>query len=455
MTLKDVVMQYDLRDLIVIAYNNHVDMSDIIPDENWLVLARYAAKNDQDSFDYYIELAVEGKRMFPDVEDEIENEEDRSRFLEDKKKDAILQDTICAADGSFDQLASRIADSLLDRGRFEKLVMNNGSGIVRLLEKLFEIRRNMESGNDTYTLEMPYPESYGAKVLNQSGYAQLIITPAWKSSDNRRHVIGITITGEVLDLFKEVYTPEKDRERRIGELIRDCCYVARDYYGIVPLEVMTKLYNRVRAIEPDSDALTVEEMAKVAEKFSDDLYTVFEYEGKNYIAEQVFADEVVEDPESSFFLSVLRERETMNNDFYYPDIDEFRDYSENGYWLGREGYRRLKEWMTIYYMDEMHMANMFPNMLASIDENAAEYYNRDRYCMDDVDRDVSEIICWITTSFRYNNDVEDVLEEEALKSICLDVTDEAKEELIDILKLCYLQTNVSCLLGHIRETENP
>ena len=448
-TLKDCILERDLRDIVRLAGENGVDLSDMIPANEWDLLYGFAIGDDNDRFTYYVELSQE-EDPFNDIESDIKGKKAREEYRKYRERENQILDGIRKADHFKDSIAGLTADKLIDPEAFADRMLVLGNKTVELMNRLRDsLSEDKEA--ESVSVDLSGEQTFSADYWHMAGFIQLIETPAYKNEDNRRHIVGIRVPDEVIETYSEVYTKELDLKRRTDRLVYDCCYNCRDYYEVVPLEIVLAVYDNVRSIDPLCPELDLEAFTNVARRLSDEFFGVYEHEGKNYVLEQVFFDEYMEeeDKENTFFMSHLQEQTSHDQDFYIPSPAEFMEYNNYHYWPGREGYRKLTEWVEMFFLDEMTMNNMFPNMIAAMGMDD-DYYDKDRYCMDDVDDDVRRTVSHIANLFMWGEEIEDVVRDEDVEYMTMGITDEARSEFDEAMRLCYEQTNLPSLMGHMR-----
>lgn len=441
-----------MYDLLVLAKKYKIVHIEGITLDQWKNIQNFIndPMNDRKRIEYYYELSEENVDFWEVDQDEFEDLETYESVKKFRKANHELSTSIRAAYDSKDIIADLIADKLLDRASFEDYLLGLGDLTIEILSNLANNDNVLESVDEIYPLNISWESNFSADVLEQLGYAIVKSTKPWKNEDDHRHIVGITISSDVLELFKEIYSEKFNYKRRNSSIVQDCCYIARNYYKAAPIDIVLKLYHQMCQADSIYPELDEESFIKTAEKVANDLYIIYEHEGKKYVIEEYLLDSFEDDDEDYMilfdYLDIIREQ---NYDFYIPDADEFHDYLKNGYWSKREPYQKLKEWLTNFYLDEKDIANMFPSMLRMLDpedyDENEEYYN-ERYSMDDLEEDVSEKMRMVIWYFMENGDVDYALDE--LEDLTAQVREEVKEELAEILHECLKQTNKVELLGY-------
>lgn len=447
--LKDCILERDIKDIVRLAGENGVDLSDMIPTNEWELIFSFAIGDDNDRFMHYVELSRE-EDPFNDIEPDIKGKKAREEYRKYREMEKQILEGIRKVEHFKNSIAGLIADKMIDPETFANRILTLENETVELMNRLRDSLSEDKITN-LVSVDLSGEQTFSADYWHMAGFVQLEETPAYENEDNRRHIVGIRVPDEVIEVYSEVYTKELDLKRRTDRLVYNCCYNCRDYYDVAPLEAVLTVYDNVRSIDPLCPELDINTFTDIARHLSDEFFGVFEIDGKNYILEQVFFDEYMEkeDKESTFFMYQIQEQANHNQDFYVPSPAEFLEYSKYCYWPGREGYRKLTEWVERFFMDEMTMNNMFPYMMAAAGMDDS-YYAKDRYCMDDVDDDVRRTVSSIANMLMWGMDIEDVIEAEDVKYMTIGITDEAKSEFEEAMRLCYEQTNLPSLMGYMR-----
>ena len=67
---------------------------------------------------------------------------------------------------------------------------------------------------EVYSLDLPWKKSWAADWIQEKEYGLTEELKPSKSRDQHRYVTGIRVAGDVLALFRKIYTQEADPERR-------------------------------------------------------------------------------------------------------------------------------------------------------------------------------------------------------------------------------------------------
>ena len=455
MTFTEILCERSLYDLLILAKNrqSQLQLPDILSEEQWQILFDYAERNDPERIGYYLELAEDkDDPVWVENREDYEDEETYLAVKQFRDQEFQLMLSLEKADQSKGLLAEALADLLLKKDVFQELLSTADDGVICLLKKLSGLAHERKR-EDGFYAPMPEMDNSSADTLQKWGYAVVFFEDADRSMDSRRHVTGMHISHEVLDLFDEIYSREFDIRRRINNIISDVCYTARSYYEVAPLDIVMKLYRNMVMSQPDLPASVLElgeqQFIDIAGKVSKDLYMVYEYKGKYYIFERFILDNLEEEEteDESILAGDLYMMEEAGYDFYIPPAEEIRDFVNYGCWPDRDAYHKLKIWLTEYYMQNRELENMFPRMLALMSEDDSDNGYRERFTLDDVDESVKEKMSLTGWFFMSGSEVDDVMNE--YSDIVVWLSDAAKEELMQLLENCRQQTNRTYMLGYM------
>ena len=94
---------------------------------------------------------------------------------------------------------------------------------------------------EVYSLDLPWKKSWAADWIQEKGYGLTEELKPSKSRDQHRYVTGIRVPGDVLALFRKIYAPEADPERRKRYLVKECCGLARSCYETAPADLVLEI----------------------------------------------------------------------------------------------------------------------------------------------------------------------------------------------------------------------
>ena len=455
MTLREILMQRDLYDLLMLADRYMIAPPDTLSSEDWQLIMDFAKTNDSDRIEYYLELAEEKDEHTWTVDpDEFEDEESYIAVRNFREKEYRIVCSLEKADQAGPYLCGQIAGCLLRPDTMKALLSSAGDGTVSLLGYLYEVSAENREQDAAYHPD-PYAVSWrAAGTLQAWGYAVVSPAPAVMYEDRRRRVDTIRISSDVLALFHELYTSELDIRRRTNNLIFDICYMAREYYITPPLDIVLEMYRTAAKSQPDLPDPDEECFIRTAKEVSEGLYTIWSYRGTYYLMEESFVDEISEAEEpftensedmAETMLGLnLQTMQQLDYDFYIPGEAEMLDFCSSGWWKKREAYRKLEDWLQGYYDEQNNLNSIFSRMVANISED--ENFGNSRYWGDDTDQEISETINKAMWLFMSGYETEAVYSE--LENITAWINEQAEEELKQILEKCRRQTNQTDLLGH-------
>ena len=435
MTLQELLSQRDLPTLLHLVSVNSCELPDTLPQAEWERVFRFTGERGSEHIAYYLELAAEKEEQdwFPDPDD-FEDEEEYRLVSQHRQEEYDNMIALENADHSRGELAASIASVLLNPDQVKKYLEHAADHTWDLISFLLS-DLNHEKHPVTYSRS----NNLAAASLQDAGYVLLTKTEAWENDDARMHVTGITMPEDVREAFRSACTASLNISRKVNNLVFNCCLLARSYYETVPLEIVMKLYEQ-EAREQELPFLSAQSFADIARENAAQFYVVHYHEGTCYITEPFTLDVDEESLEFSFFLSNLETIQEAACDYYIPDSDEFREFTEYGYWPSREPFRQLHSLLTDFYLDEKEMSEAFPRMLAAFGQSdASDYYRRNGYSMDLVEENVKEKMADILSMLQFCATAEDVFDQ--LEEITCQVRDEFKEKLAQILKKCEGQTN--------------
>ena len=96
---------------------------------------------------------------------------------------------------------------------------------------------------EVYSLDLPWKKSWAADWIQEKGYGLTEELKPSKSRDQHRYVTGIRVPEDVLALFRKIYAPEADPERRKRYLVKECCELARSCYETAPADLVLEICN--------------------------------------------------------------------------------------------------------------------------------------------------------------------------------------------------------------------
>ena len=453
--LSDVLNTRELCDLIKIASEQNIVFPDFNTEEEWKAIKRLSAGPDSERIGYYLELSYEedddDNYSLTDNLEEFDPETQKT-IIAFREQEKNLMNSIRRAEDFKFVLSEKIAVRLLDKNVFEKYLIGAADVTIDLLEHLAVMEMSSVKHDSKYDLELPWEQNKSADALETAGYAVVYSTKAWENSDEHKHITGITVTSDVLKLFCDTYTSDFSMKRSNYNAIKKCCCLAVSYYEVALLETVMEIYHRL--CESNGVYLKMDErdFAEIAREQSSDFYEIVEFQGKCYVT-IIGASIGLEDIDNpgdtliEFRVQNLEEREFPP---YIPEAEEIREYTENGFWPSRESYSRLKEWLTLFYMDEKEIENIGPGFMGMFLSMGAEddEYFRQRYSMDDVEENVLEKMQYITWLCMLDYTADEIMQDDEIEVLTIPVTEQAKEEFRNIISECIKNTNKPNLIGY-------
>lgn len=450
--LKDMLMKRHLYDLLKTAGNLPLKAPKGVSDEEWEIALAFGRLPERREgvlrIDSYLNPPpVSAYDLLEDPDDQKDPELLKAIRAE-RKREKRYRNSLRSADRARGLIAEEIADYLLKEEVLSGYLSDAGDKTIAILKDVSE-RELKGEVREVYSLDLPWKDCPAADSLVTWGYANVEELKPVMSKDQHRYVTGISIPGEVLALFRKLYTPEADFRRRKRNLVKNCCDLARAYYETAPLDLVLEICRRYAQGDPEAPVITREELLETALATQGDYYQVLEYEGEIYIVERAVKDdlELSENGEDCcFYYDVGRIRKN-GNAFYIPSSEEILDYCRHRYWSRRKAWQEAWDWFTLFYLDEQYIQSIFPSMLAGCLGKSMESMDMDFYSMDDVEESTEEKMLQIIWPLMDDYEVMEILED--MKEVTLAVTEEAKANLIRIMEECRAQTNKRCYMGHM------
>ncbi|MGX8688141.1 MAG: hypothetical protein ACSW8K_10145, partial [bacterium] len=320
--LKDMLTKRHLYDLLNMAASASLKAPASMTEEDWETALSFGRGEDREET-----IKIMESYLRQDPEDESGAEEllrglrgKKKKVMEEHlQKNRMITKRLTAADMARGEIAEGIAEYLLDREVMTGHLMESSDRTISILSDLSE-RDLRGEREEIYSLDLPWKDCGSADILEKWGYAIVQELKPAKSADEHRYVTGITVPGDVLELFRRIYTPEADLVRRKRSLVYECCLLSRSYYQTAPVSLVMEICRIYAEGDPSAPAVTMEELIKFAGETQGDFYFLLENEGELYIADSSVMDDLnlTEDWEETLFHSDLEKMKDYGDAFYIP-----------------------------------------------------------------------------------------------------------------------------------------
>lgn len=454
-SLKDLLNTRHIYDLLKKAGELSLEAPSSMTEKEWEIALAFGRilerKEAVTRIDSYLDPAFDDRKDLEELLRGLRGKKKKS--VEDTlRKERLIGESLSKAEAAKSLIAEGISGSLLEEEVMIRYLLDAADPTIDILKDLAG-RDLIGDAREVYSLDLPWKKSWAADWIKNKGYGLTEELKASKSRDQHRYVTGISVPEDVLALFRKIYTPDADLERRKRHLVKDCCELARSYYETAPADLVLEICRRYAKGDPSAPSVTMEELIRIAGETQGDFHCLLEHEGEYYIADAFIKMDLedAQDTEKSLFYSDVATIREDGDAFCIPDPQEVLDFCRHGWWSEREPWQKARQWFREYFLDEQYIESIFPAMLSMSygDGEQAEKRELDLeiYSMDDVEEQTDEKISMAVWFFMDDNTVSDLLGE--MKEITLSVTEEAKENLLRILEECRSQTNKRCYMGHM------
>ena len=196
MKLHEMLEQFDLVDLLVLADGYHISFEGIMTKRE--VKALYSVGGKQ-ILSHYYKLLKNGEELFdPEFADQMQGNKKFERF---RKKEETVMTALRKADNAKSALAVRIALEMLVSYKAMKYLQETGPYMFEFLD----ILKQIPAENSRYAWDIPLDYNYSVKSLQGRGYAVSESTEPLQNEDGHLHYHAITVPDDVLELFEDEF----------------------------------------------------------------------------------------------------------------------------------------------------------------------------------------------------------------------------------------------------------
>ena len=175
--------------------------------------------------------------------------------------------------------------------------------------------------------------------------------------------------------------------------------------------------------------------------------TRIHYQGNDYLS-MVYEGEITDStsPEDSSIVLYITHERDCGYDFYIPTSEEIRGYQKYGYDPSRTCFARLRRFITEAYLDEKTLEDMSAGMFRAFLKDAEDLEHFRGCSMDEVEEETEETFSEMVQEITGNNNADSIMSYH--EDFTAGFTDEAKQELKEILEECVETAPQTWYLGH-------
>lgn len=288
------------------------------------------------------------------IEPELVEEKIRLEVNNELSK-LLIRDGFLSRDKLSDLLSSYTKEDLKEIGKMYGLKIVSSlkkSDMVSALEKEMlkpEIVRNTFSVLDDVEIQafekaVEYRAyGYPVKDEDENFYEQLILAGYINMTiDNK-----IYIPEDVLELYQKLNTEDFQKQRKRMSWLLSCFDIAARFYGVVPLEIMIKLFNQRKGLKTDKLQIIRD-------------YESIPYQKKDFtlLNNQFIYDGLLQKDNYLALLRIQGEKE-----YYIPTVEEILEFNRSGILINEPPIQRLMVYFNKYHDMTEEMAKEIVTMI--------------------------------------------------------------------------------------------
>ena len=412
-------------------------------DEISAVQKAYYSESDNDR--YYLQVLQDwedGQYEFsddePEDEEALEIREHQKQWMEHCLKTGRKLREIRERKSEF---AEVLAKELLRPERVRRLLVDMETPVITFMRDIWagHLHRDAEG---FYPIACSPGQKNLWSSLEEYGYAIIRRTDPYDEEDDREHYTGIALTDDTLPAMKNEDTAKMESDRNQRYMMNSLELIIQDYYELVPLWMVSTLYNILRQQDPDRyPEMNQEELLGVFDRklreCPGSLFGPVTYRGKKYIR-NLTGEELTDEMtgENSYEASLIETWEEGTEEPYIPSLEELQNFLQYGYWEARKPYRELRQFVKECYLDEQSIEEMGGRfMRLTMDAEEWDKYDRKRhYSIDMVEERTDEKFNELFAYLNGGNDAGEIYRQD--KDFTCSLSNSAKRKYRRLLTSC-------------------